>query len=343
MPPKIKGMTANIPPNPNPLKQAKRRFTLMISGEDGSDSGIEPKQHQDSPPAGLPQERFLLGDKLAIAPVLLLGQSNLTLDPDQIIACLQPVHLHATRDHLILMAQSQIDLTPDESAALLKEALSLIEADFQAAVLFQGQHAWFIPAGPFASLATHSIDQAHGRNIDWWMPRDTHESGIAKLWRKLQNEIQMLWHIGSVNEERTQKGLPSINSLWISGIGKLQDVTAPDCLQHASSLYGDHPLLAGLAKHLGIPHESNGHFSRLVNLESAGNIFAWVNKPQELWHDLSDALLNQNLFEVEIIDFPTGKPRQRIITARDLHQKTWAFWKKRTPLSWQAIVSGQTS
>ena len=325
MPPKIRGMTANSSSQQRPLS----RFTLMISGEDAVDSS----PGQDTPPSGLPQERFLLGEKLPIAPVLLLGQSGLPVSPDQVIACLQPVHLHATRDHLILMAQSQIDLTAEESTKLLQVALPLIEEDFGHAVLFQGQRDWFIPAGPFASLATHTIDQAHGRNIDWWMARDTSEIGIAKLWRKLQNEIQMLWHIDPVNEERFQRGFPSINSLWISGIGKLNEIEPPKLFQNITHIYGEHPLLAGLAKYLGVSHQGTMDFSNLANS------FAWIDRPKEVWGELSKVLLNQALAEIEIIDFPKGQVRHRVFTAKDLYKKSWAFWKKSEPLTWQEIIS----
>ena len=325
MPPKIRGMTANLTSQTSTLK----RFTLMVSGEDVIDAGLE----QNVPPNGLPQERFLLGDRLPIAPVLLLGQSDLSVNPNDVIACLQPVHFHATRDHLILMAQSQIDLTANESTKLLQTALPFIEEDFGSKVLFQGQRDWFISAGPFASLATHSIDQAHGRNIDWWMPRDTSEIGIAKLWRKLQNEIQMLWHIDPVNEERQQRGYPSINSLWISGIGKLADIQTPQFLKNVEKVYGTHPLLAGLAKYLEIHQENEIDFSRLQNA------FAWIDRPDSIWGNLSKALLNQELHEVEIIDFPKGQARHRIFTVKDLYKKSWAFWKKSEPLTWSEIIS----
>ncbi|QWE16010.1 hypothetical protein [Polynucleobacter sp. AP-Nino-20-G2] len=324
MPPKIRGMTANF----TSQNTTSRRFTLMLSGEDAFDLDLA----QNSPPSGLPQERFLLGDKLPIAPILLMAQSAVAFDPQQVIACLQPVHLHATRDHLILMAQSQVDLTAEESNALLKVAIPFIEEDFQHKVLFQGQGDWFIPAGPFASLATHSIEQAHGRNIDWWMPRDTHEAGLARLWRKLQNEIQMLWHIDPVNEQRAQIGLPSINSLWISGIGKLADVQAPQLLQSANNIYGDHPTLAGLAKFLDRPHQHKIDFANLVNA------FAWVSNPETHWGNLRQALLDKTIDELEIIDFQTGKPRHRIFTAKDVNRKSWAFWKKSEPLSWPEIA-----
>ena len=324
MPPKIRGMTANS----NPTLGQLRRFTLLLSGEDVLD-GPESK---DGPRQGLPHERFLLGEAVPIAPVLLLGQSNQAVNPAEVIACLQPVHLHATRDHLILMGQNQIDLTAEESAQLLNAALPFIEEDFQSPILFQNQHYWFIPAGPFSSLASYSVDQAHGRNIDWWMPRDTHEEGIAKRWRKLQNEVQMLWHIGPVNEEREQRGMPSINSLWISGIGKLNDVKPAELLKESQRLIGQHPLLPGLARLLGLPYEIT------LNENNLAGTFAWLEQPQLAWPQLSEALLNKKIDEVLLIDFPNGKVRERTLTVKDLHKKSWAFWKKSEPLTWKEIT-----
>ncbi len=330
MPPKIRGMTVNSTSS-LAAQSTLRRFTLMLSGEDAFDSE-EAQEAADRPVKGLPHERYLLGNLVPLAPVLLLGQTSQVVNPSEVIACLQPVHLHATRDHLILMGQNQIDLTQTESAELLKVALPLIEEDFQNPILFQGKHYWFISAGPFTKLASYSVDQAHGRNIDWWMPRDTNEEGIAKRWRKLQNEIQMLWHIDSVNEEREQCGMPSINSLWISGIGKLNDVQAPQVVQQSKHLYGPHPLLTGLAKLLNLP------YSEEFNIPKAGS-FAWLEQAELIWPALSTALIDKELDEVLIIDFPKGEARERIFTVKNLSKKSWVFWKKSEPLTWKEVAS----
>ena len=326
MPPKIGEMTQKSAQAQNTQGQP-RRFTLMLTGEDVLDEQGENQARQ-----GLPHERFLLGDKVPIAPVLLLGQSTISFDPNQEIACLQPVHLHATRDHLILMGQNQIDLTETESNKLLDAALPLLKEDFEHQVLFHNQHYWFIPAGPFSKLASYSIDQVQGRNIDWWMPHDTQEQGIAKRWRKLQNEIQMLWHIDSINEERQAKGLPSINSIWISGIGKLNDVKVPPVLAQANKIYGQHPLLSGLAKFCGIPSNPS---ASIENLDSA---FAWLDNPEMLWPRLTDQLINKQLDELLIIDFPEGRARERILTLRDIQKKSWMFWKKPEVLTWNDLI-----
>ena len=76
MPPKIREMTANAT-SPQNAESTLRRFTLMLSGEDVlEDQGIG-----DQPLKGLPHERFLLGDLVPIAPILLVGQSKQEVNP----------------------------------------------------------------------------------------------------------------------------------------------------------------------------------------------------------------------------------------------------------------------
>jgi len=312
--------------HPNTNTAAVRRFTLMIAGEDTPDPRAE------RPPCGLPHERFLLGERVPFAPILLLGQSNLALDPQLSIACLQPVHLHATRDHLVLLDQNQLGLTEAESTALLKPILPLLEEDFQSPLLFQNDSFYFMPAGPFLSLSTHSLDQAHGRNIDWWMPRDIDIEGVAKNWRKLQNEIQMLWHIDPVNEKREQLGQASINSIWISGIGKLADVHPPPCFQQIQIIYSDKPLLIGLAKFLNIAQSAD------LNPNQLAGGFTFVDNPESIWEILSTALETQKLDEVVLIDFPDGHVREKTLTRKALHQQSWMFWRKSKKRSWQELV-----
>jgi hypothetical protein len=127
--------------------------------------------------------------------------------------------------------------------------------------------------------------------------------------------------------------LPRINSLWISGIGKLADIQAPAFLSNVSHIYGDHPLLTGLAKYLEVPQQNEIDFSELQNT------FAWIDHPESIWDQLRSALMSKELDEIEIIDFPKGHTRYRIFTAKDLNKKSWAFWKKSEPLTWSEIIS----
>jgi hypothetical protein len=255
----------------------------------------------------LPHERFLLGDAVPAAPFALLGLQGSAIDSNTVLACIQPVHLHATRDHLVLMHPDHIPLTADESAALLEEAKPLLQDEFKAEVIVADPHHWFINPTHFAGLATHSVDQAHGRNIDWWLPRDTTELGTARAWRKLQNEIQMLWHISPINEARQASGLPAINSIWISGIGSIDDLQTPNEIQVASNIITDHPVLKGIAHHLTIP------CSGAVTADTLIGGFAWLKDPSAIWPMLQSTLMDETLDELELIDFPNGIERRRTI------------------------------
>jgi hypothetical protein len=320
MPPKIRRMTT------------KRQFTLLLSGDDAVADSL-----QTVPTRGLPHERFLLGDAVPAAPFVLLGLQGGPIDPNTMFACIQPVHLHATRDHLVLMHPEHIPLSATESAALLAEAKPLLQDEFKADVIAADPHHWFINPAHFASLATHSVDQAHGRNIDWWLPRDSTEVGKARAWRKLQNEIQMLWHISPINEARQANGLPAINSIWISGIGSISDLQAPNELHTASHIITDHPALKGLAIHLHIPHQ------RDVTADALVGGFAWLADPAAIWPMLQSALLDETLDELELIDFPNSVLRKRTIQKSDIKKGSWAFWRAPTLLSWQELTGSKSA
>lgn len=320
MPPKMRRMTT------------KRRFTLLLSSDDAVTDSL-----QTTPSLGLPHERFLLGDAVPAAPFELLGLQDIAINPDTVLACLQPVHLHATRDHLVLMHPDHIPLTGAESAALLEEARPLLHDEFNADVIAADLHHWFIAPARFASLATHSVDQAHGRNIDWWLPRDTVEVGTARAWRKLQNEIQMLWHISPVNEARHASGQPAINSIWISGIGSTHDLDVPDEVRTASHIITDHPVLKGVARHLNITCSSQ------VAAEALLGGFAWLKNPAAIWPMLQSTLSDEILDELELIDFPNGAVRKRTIQKSDIKKGSWAFWRTPELLSWHELTGSKAT
>ena len=310
----------------------KRQFTLLLSGDDAVADSL-----QDSPTRGLPHERFLLGETVPAAPFEWLGLQGGPINPNTVFACIQPIHLHATRDHLVLMHPDHIPLSTTESAALLAEAKPLLQDEFKTDVIAADSQHWFINPAHFASLATHSVDQAHGRNIDWWLPRDTVEIGTARAWRKLQNEIQMLWHISPINEARQASGLPAMNSIWISGIGSIGDLQAPDDIRMASHIITDFPVLRGIARHLAIP------CSGTVTAENLIGGFAWLKNPAAIWPMLQSALLDETLDELELIDFPNGVLRKRAIQKSDIKKGSWAFWRTPTLLSWQELTGSKAA
>jgi hypothetical protein len=146
----------------------------------------------------------------------------------------------------------------------------------------------------------------------------------------------MLWHISPINETRQANGQPAINSIWISGIGSIGDLQAPDNLRMASHVITDHPVLKGVAIYLNISSSS------AVTADTLIGGFAWLKDPAAIWPMLQSALLDETLDELELIDFPNGALRKRTIQKSDVKKGSWAFWRAPTLLSWQEIMGAKS-
>ncbi|MFD2272878.1 hypothetical protein ACFS07_21685 [Undibacterium arcticum] len=132
---------------------------------------------------------------------------------------INPVHIHFARDHLVLTDQRQLLLSEQQSLALFDSAKPYFE-EVDKTLVYGNAHTWFVRADEWNGLQTSTPDATCGHNIDIWMPKGAH----ALAWRKLQNEVQMLWHSHPVNEERDAHGLKPVNSLWLWG-GAPADLT----------------------------------------------------------------------------------------------------------------------
>jgi hypothetical protein len=144
------------------------------------------------------------------------------LDPGDLAwGQLTPVHWH--------VGTEQVSLADPESL-LLDEAAS---RDFHDAVcgLFTSEGflvhwgaptRWYLAHESLADLPTASLDRVIGRNVDRWLPA----GAAARRWRRLQSEVQMLLYTHALNDEREARGLPTVNSVWLSGCGPAQAVGA---------------------------------------------------------------------------------------------------------------------
>jgi hypothetical protein len=283
----------------------------------------------DSLEWGLGHERFLLGPARARAA---LSFKNRAISPKQPYALLNLVHIHATSDHLVLTNPNDLFISADESQALY-ESIQEILHEISDTLEQVSPDQWLIKADPLRTLATTSIEQAVGHNIDHWMPKDTSEAGIARRWRKWQNEIQMIWFDHPVNIKRMEQGVPPINSLWISGIGCLEDFNPDETIKNASSLYSSMELAHQVANFLELPisHtplEQTG--IAILNLDDLDT--------EVLWSSACKALEESSLNTLTLIDFPNGQTRKRSFKKDDLPSKGWLFWKKSLAPSLKGLV-----
>jgi hypothetical protein len=114
-----------------------------------------------------------------------------------------------------LIHPDALAITQSESDALFDAVAELwVGTGISALSLNQTQWRIWLPVAPVLnSISPRAI--AGLALADWW---SQHES--LRGWRKLLNEIQMVWHAHPVNLARTARGLPPINSLWLYGGAK---------------------------------------------------------------------------------------------------------------------------
>ena len=127
---------------------------------------------------------------------------------------LTPVHLHVGTEQVTLTDPAALALDNDEARALF-DALRPLFAGAGFALHWGAAQRWYAEHPDFATLPTASLDRVIGRHIERWLP----DPRASRAWQRLLSEAQMLLHAHPVNTRREDAGLPTVNSLWLSGCG----------------------------------------------------------------------------------------------------------------------------
>ena len=125
---------------------------------------------------------------------------------------LHPVHFQLGYDHMSMANRHWLDITEAEARALFEAARPTLEAAGKK-IIYGDARTWFLRADDWVDLVTATPDMASERHLTNWMP----EGGHALAWRKLLNEVQMIWYRHPVNAERDAQKRPRINGLWLWG------------------------------------------------------------------------------------------------------------------------------
>lgn len=120
-----------------------------------------------------------------------------------------PAHIEIARSHLLLNDVRQLGLADAHSRALFETARPYFEESGYT-LAYADAATWFLRADDWRGLQTASPDAAAGLDISFFMP----EGPAAPRFRKLQNEIQMLWHEHPANLERAATGQVAVNAFW---------------------------------------------------------------------------------------------------------------------------------
>ena len=140
------------------------------------------------------------------------------LDPGDLAwGLVTPVHWRLGTEQVSLLDPEQLGL--DEAGS--RELFAAVEPLFTGegfALAWGGPGRWYAAHESLAGLPTASLDRVIGRNVDPWLTSQPE----ARLVRRLQNEVQMLLHTHPLNADREARGLPAVNSFWLSGCGLAQ-------------------------------------------------------------------------------------------------------------------------
>jgi len=129
-------------------------------------------------------------------------------------ACAEPVHLLTALDHLQLAAPVPVPLDAAESAALLATLNGHLAGSGFVLHASSGG-GWLCSCPPDLHFGATEPSDALGQNL-----RDVLPTGRdAVRVRAVVNELQMLLHEHPVNDRRAARGQPTVNSVWLWGLG----------------------------------------------------------------------------------------------------------------------------
>lgn len=135
-------------------------------------------------------------------------------------AWVTPCHWQVGQDHIAMTHPRRLELTVGESQALLAAMQPYFEQD-GIALEYDAPTRWLARGAVFDGFASASLDRVIGHEIGSWLPQGDH----ARTVRRLQQEMQMLLYTHEVYDKRTHRGLPPVNSFWVSGTGSLPAAT----------------------------------------------------------------------------------------------------------------------
>ncbi|MCW7536391.1 hypothetical protein OOT46_00795 [Aquabacterium sp. A7-Y] len=140
-------------------------------------------------------------------------------------ALLTPAHWHVGTDQVTMLDPQTLQLGEEESRELLEAVRELFESEGYVLV-WGAATRWYAAHESFRELPTASPDRVIGRNVHAWMPEHPQFSRV----RRLQNEVQMLLYTHTLTDRRIERGLPPVNSFWLSGCGPAQPALDPPAL-----------------------------------------------------------------------------------------------------------------
>lgn len=129
-----------------------------------------------------------------------------------------PVHFALQRDYFALAYPAPLPLSAEEGAILLAD---LNQHFTQEGLCFHAASSgrWYLQTERQADMQTSLLNQAAGYDVREFQP----QGPDAGYWKRIMNEMQMLLHEHPLNQAREARGELAVNSVWLSGQGRLPE------------------------------------------------------------------------------------------------------------------------
>jgi hypothetical protein len=140
-------------------------------------------------------------------------------DPTHQAILLTPCHFYVRLDHVGVSSLGDRPLGWDEAISLRNSLRSDLPEwsswfDSEINIEIRSPMHWVLKINkPPIDVEGCSLALAEGLNVEQYLARGEK----AKLWRRILNQIQMIWYEHSVNIARAHAGLPPVNALWLGG------------------------------------------------------------------------------------------------------------------------------
>lgn len=149
-----------------------------------------------------------------------------------------PAHIQIARSHSMMADLRHLGLSEDESRVLYAAARPLCE-EAGHPLQYGDAQTWFLRADDWTGIEPATPDAVAGMDLSDFVPRGKQALPL----RRLQNEVQMLWHTHPVNAAREPRRLPAVNSFWLWGAandagrpaGQLASIGVPGWIRGLSS------------------------------------------------------------------------------------------------------------
>ncbi len=329
-----------------------RSLTVFIPGLFGPDIAIHPDDLPSLPALNwfvtkgthqsLPQnsasytlcDLFGLSSEQGDHPVAAISRlSDDNQHPEGLWLRVDPVHVSADRDGLILIDNNQFTLNQRDALALAAD-INLLFEPYGISIEVPVPYRWYLRVHEDYKLKTIPVDAIVGKDILPFMPTGDDRINVIQL----MNDIQMTLHNSDVNKRREQEKQLPINSVWFWGYGELPKIIE----RHWSFVYSDELLAKGLSMIAATPFEVLPETYTDINVNDASyNGLIVINSFQKYsyYHDLEgwlEALLSveSNWFS-PLLNAYKRKEFDQLTIRTDINSIVaenscrYKFWKKK--------------